>query len=197
MKKYYIKITGRGYLKEITGNAYEGYFSKQVSLSKSFETEAQALCYRGLATKILITKRQEAEKKLDKKLAEDKTGQSWQIRYAREGLKRETVALEKVKKGKFVFIEAPIIFYPKQTGCTSWHHSPKQMKSTSDRIYCNICGGVIPDTKYLRLVTPHGDAFHACPFCLMKVSYESGQAFNNIPEDIKKQYKQDSFIAKL
>lgn len=61
MDKYYIKVTGRGFLKDITKKWHNGWFSKQHSLAINFENKLDAIEFKTLAidkTKASIKKLQ-------------------------------------------------------------------------------------------------------------------------------------------
>lgn len=178
MNKYYLKITGRGYLKDITQKYHNGYFSKKLSFAKPFEDEHEAIDFRNEAITRLY----------------DKINNN--MVYNNPYYK---TALELIAKAKIVSLENNNVeFNFDKARDVSMVKSRSTITSPSQKIYCVSCGVWIPGSAYVEIPRKNGySKDHICLFCVQRLSEESESLFANIPDETKKAYKKQKFLQKL
>ena len=95
--------------------------------------------------------------------------------------------------------EAEILFYANRKAKIKWVESPKEIRTSGDRIYCNCCGGVIPDIKYLKIdpSTYQSTDLYLCAFCVSRLASEVKNVVAGISEEVKSQYENDRFLKLL
>lgn len=227
MNRYYIKISGRGFLKDITKKYHNGWFSKQHNLSASFETEDEAKSLKQFAINKLKemikddqrridgvacvvnnwngytkSKRNEILEKFDFstyhiETLDDFIKHYWGYRRVSSSLKVNQNLLPKLEKSKIIFDECKILFFPNKKGKIEWVDATKSISRPSERIYCNGCGGVIPGARYLKIKGESRNLVYLCPFCALKLAESAVKVADTVPENLKKQYKQDAFMENL
>jgi len=240
MDKYLIKVTGRGFLKDVLGKKWSNFCSKDENLSRQFDDAISAEEYRLDTIKAFtktLTKATPKFNKLKKFVADidshtlveiKKTVKSlcdggipWRFRdlqyvddwrnSIRETFKDGWGAfysitsdynsakrqLRLVSKSKIIKTELGIKFFPNKKRKISWEKT-EQFNSVGDRLYCVHCGGVIPNTKYLRIPSESGNGTaYICAFCIEKIAIAAEPIINAIDPEFKKQYKKDAFVHNL